>query len=255
MVALLTLTPHVDCLIWAEGIRHHSIENREVGDHFAMNRGQQPQDDFGEIDEIGEYDDNSAPTEPMMPVILSPLSSTIPMTPGASTKTNGMIPTPQPQERPFPQQDHLPFHLRPEAPVYPYLPPAPPLSGKSRPPGGAVPVRPGNAVGPAHSDRASRVQPQRSSFPLLVGFFLVIVQLLLLVRFVLKFVGVPADTLWVSTIYTISGVFVLPLRLLFELVVLPIHPDVELYTLLAILVYGLLSRILVRFLKALLHSR
>ena len=131
--------------------------------------------------------------------------------------------------------------------------PAPPLKG--RPPGGAVPVRPGNAVGPARSGRASRVQPRRSSFPALVGFFLVIVQLLLLVRFVLKFVGAPADTLWVSTIYTISGVFVLPLRLLFELVVLPIHPDVELYTLLAILVYGLLSRILVRFLKALLHSR
>lgn len=217
-----------------------------------MNRRQQPQDDFGELD---KYDDHSAPTEPMMPVILSPLSSTVPMIPGASPNTDGMIPTPQPHERPFPQQDDLSFHQRPGVPVYPYLPPAPPVSGNGRPAGGAVPVRPVSSGAPTRSDRGNRVQPRRSAFPLLVGFFFVIVQLLLLVRFVLKFVGIPGNTLWVSAIYTISSVFILPFRLLFERIVLPIHLDVEFYTLLAILLYGLLSRILVRFLKALLHSR
>jgi hypothetical protein len=53
----------------------------------------------------------------------------------------------------------------------------------------------------------------------------------------------------------ICGVFVLPFRLLLQNIAVPISTAFEIYTLLAILGYGLLSRLLVRFLRALLGSR
>jgi len=57
----------------------------------------------------------------------------------------------------------------------------------------------------------------------------------------------------VGTIYTFSSIFVLPFRLILQSFAPALPSSIELYTLLAILIYGLLSRILVRFLKALLH--
>ena len=91
--------------------------------------------------------------------------------------------------------------------------------------------------------------------PILVGMFFVAVQLLLLVRFVLKLFVISEDTTCVAIIYTISSLFVLPFSLLSQNVALPIPTSIELFTLLAILIYGLLSRILVHLLKAVLHSR
>ena len=86
-----------------------------------------------------------------------------------------------------------------------------------------------------------------------------LVQLLLLVRVVLQFLGQPGNIWWVGLIYNVSSVCVLPLRLLLDNVNVPLIAGTELYNylliLLAILLYGLISRILVRFLKALLHSR
>jgi hypothetical protein len=100
---------------------------------------------------------------------------------------------------------------------------------------------------------------RRSSFPALVGLLFVLVQLLLLVRVVLLLLGQPSSISWVGLIYSISSVFVLPFRLLLQNVNIPLIAGTELYNyllvLLAILLYGLISRILVRFLKALLHSR
>ena len=95
----------------------------------------------------------------------------------------------------------------------------------------------------------------RSSLPLFVEMFLVVVQLLLLVRFVLKLIGLNGGTPWVGVVYALSGVFVLPFRLLLQNIAVPIPTAFEIYTLLAILMYGLLSRLLARFLKALLRSR
>ncbi len=110
---------------------------------------------------------------------------------------------------------------------------------------------------PVGSDRGNATAPtsraRRSSLPLLVGIFFVLVQLLLLTRFVLVLLAFPASTTWVGTIYTFSSIFVLPFRLLLQSFAPALPSSVELYTLLAILIYGLLSRILVRFLKALLR--
>ena len=186
-------------------------------------------------------DEHDAPTEPLMPVILTPAAATI---------ADEMIPTPMPHERPFPvQQAAPPFFpyasARPSPAVYPVLPPAPVnIRGSGRPPGGSK-----------RTVQAIPAQVKHSSLPLFVGIFFVGVQLLLLVRFMLKLIALDGSTAWVGIVYAISGVFVLPFRLLLQNIGLPIPVAFEIYTLLAILMYGLLSRILVRFLKALLNSR
>jgi hypothetical protein len=83
------------------------------------------------------------------------------------------------------------------------------------------------------------------------------VQLLLMVRFVLKLISWPASTSWVRTVYGVSDIFAWPFQLLWKNLTLPIPipAALELYTLLAIVAYWLLSRILVHLLKAILHSR
>jgi hypothetical protein len=94
--------------------------------------------------------------------------------------------------------------------------------------------------------------------PVIVTIIFVAVQLLLLVRFVLQLFISPGNTLWVNLIYALSSIFILPFRLLLQSIALPIPLGTELLNplaiLLAILIYGLLSRLLVRFLKALLNS-
>jgi hypothetical protein len=114
-----------------------------------------------------------------------------------------------------------------------------------------------NDVDPVTKKR--RTSPRRSVFPAVVGLFFVLIQLLLLVRVALQFLGQSGNLWWVGLIYNISNVFVLPLRLLLQNVNVPVIAGTDLYNyllfLVAILIYGLISRILVRFLKALLHSR
>jgi hypothetical protein len=85
--------------------------------------------------------------------------------------------------------------------------------------------------------------------------FFVAVQFLLLISFVARLFNLASE--WLQVIYAISTLLLLPFRLLFEHVTLPLSSTlgVEMYTLLAILVYGLLSRLLVHLLKLLLHSR
>lgn len=101
----------------------------------------------------------------------------------------------------------------------------------------------------------SQTQPKQSAFPPYVGAFFVGVQLLLLVRFLLRLLAWSGSNVLVGVIYAVSALFVLPFRLLVQITGLPSFNGLEIYTLLAILIYGLLSRILVRFLKALLNSR
>jgi hypothetical protein len=201
----------------------------------------------------GEMDEHNQPTEPMMSILLAPSAATI--ADGLPVNADDDIPMPQPYERPFPYQNiqnaafpHSPYGSSQPA-VYPVLPPLPtPASdtGGNRPPGGVT----------SASDRSIQTTGARfkhKSIPLLVGMFFVVVQLLLLVRFVLKLFALAGSAPWVSLIYGISSIFVLPFRLLLQNI-LPFSNVLELYTLLAILVYGLLSRFLVRFLKALLRS-
>ena len=168
---------------------------------------------------------------------------------------------PAPYERPFPQQD-IPdypqpgtFYRPPEAQVYPVLPPIA-TNGKHRPAGGAAPI---STNGPGLPARFKSAQPHRSTIPLWVGVFLVAVQLLLLVRFVLQLIGYSSSSFWIGLMYSVSSVFVFPFRALLYSLTSSLTIGTDLLDLLAILfailMYGLLSRILVRFLKALLHSR
>jgi len=216
-------------------------------------RRQQP-DNFGEMDE------HDSPTEPMSQVILSPFSSTIPYSNGTNgTAPNGVvIPAPEPYEQPFPQQVNYiqpgTFYRPPEAQVYPVLPPIAAVRN-GRPAGGTAPIQ----DSPGLPTRFKSAQPHRSTIPLWVGVFLVAVQLLLLIRFVLQLISYSTNALWASLIYSVSSVFILPFRALLYSLTSSLSIDMDLLNLLAILfailMYGLLSRILVRFLKALLHSR
>ncbi|MEO8971476.1 MAG: hypothetical protein ABI406_07755 [Ktedonobacteraceae bacterium] len=192
----------------------------------------QPQEDSS----FAEIDEHDQPTEPMMPVVIAPF---------APTQVNGAS---QPA-------------------AYPYLPSAPVKNKKQnghRPAGGAAasspaqnyPASPVSPVYPVLSVRsAKQAQPRQSPIPAFVGLFFVLVQLLLLVRFMLKLLNVSGNAKWLSLVYDVSNLFVFPFRLLFQSTALSLPVSVELYTLLAILVYGLFSRIFVRFLKALLNSR
>lgn len=177
-------------------------------------RRQQPQDNY--FDQIDEHDQ---PTEPMLPVVIAPFTP---------TRANGNA----------------------QPPAYPYLPPAP-VKNTSAPPAGSL-VYPILPTRPTQHPQPKR--PKVSPVPALVGFFFVLVQLLLLVRFLLKLLNVSSNALPVSVIYDVSGLFVFPFRLLLQSIAIALPVSIEVYTLLAILVYGLFSRILVRFLKALFNS-
>lgn len=135
--------------------------------------------------------------------------------------------------------------------MYPVLPPPPVESLNGRPPGGVLP-----GIPPRVPDKAAPRKPHRSSFPVFVGFFFVIVEILLLLRLLFLLSGTSASNVWVGLVNTLSGIFVLPFRLLLENVKIPLLYGSELYNdlliVFALLMYVILSRILVRFLKAVL---
>jgi hypothetical protein len=194
-----------------------------------------------------ELDEHSAPTEPLLPAV----EETVP----TGEVTPPVFPAPLPYEQPFPQQQAqgAPQQQGPYSPpavtVYPVLPPAPTIQQGHRPAGSVVPIQPQN---PGHSARSGQ-----SVVPMLVGVFFVTVQFLLLINFIAGLISLSPYQQWLQRIYEVSSIFLRPFHLLFEHITLPLSPTVrvEVYTLLAILVYGLLSRLLVRLLKVLLRSR
>jgi hypothetical protein len=101
-----------------------------------------------------------------------------------------------------------------------------------------------------------KTQHKHNVLPAFVGVFFVAIQLLLLVRFALRLIEPTARsaTSWIGIIYILSGVWILPFRLLFQHLAFPITGNLEIYTLVAILFYGLLSRVLARFTRAILRS-
>jgi hypothetical protein len=209
---------------------------------------QQPQDN--RFEQMNDYEQ---PTEPMSQVILSPYSSTIPVPESSIDEKD--LPAPRLDERPFPKQRANPvdaFHEPPAPPMYPVLPPVPAQSFKGRPPGGALP-----GIPPRVADKPAPRKPHRSSFPVLVGFFFVIVEILLLLRLLFLLSGTQDNNVWVGLVNTLSGIFVLPFRMLLENVKIPLLYGSELYNdlliVVALLMYVILSRILVRFLKAVLY--
>lgn len=172
-----------------------------------------------------------------------PLQQQIPIVPGV----------PQPQQ-PLQPQFPLPY-VQPPQPIQAYNPYSnnPALAGAAPP---VVPVLPPlpQDVQAQQKGKESKKQP-RLRRPLYVGFFFVAVQFLLLARFVLNLLNLPVDNVWRDIIFTFSDVFLLPFSLLFRQITLPAAVGPELYTLLAVLIYGIVSRILVRLLKTLLRTQ
>ncbi len=219
-----------------------------------MMYGSQPQDEY-----YHGSDEHNAPTEPLKlfhpPVDSAGVAGEMWMEVGP----NGALPAPTPVEHPFPRLNIVPtspYYQSPAAPVYPVLPPVPASHKRKKgqlPPEGAYPIYPFYPPQPVQP-AAPRIQHRRhSAIPSLVGLFLVAVQFLLLLRFMLKLINIQGNADWVAIVYTISSIFVLPIRLIFQHITLPFPLPLELYTLIAVFAYGLLSRFLVRILKAILY--
>ncbi len=90
---------------------------------------------------------------------------------------------------------------------------------------------------------------RRSPVPALIGLFFTFVQLMLVARIVLKIVNPPQTTGWIDIIYTLSSLFLLPALALLQQIKLPFTVGIELYTIPAILLYAVFSRILVKILR------
>lgn len=203
-----------------------------------------------------ELDIHDEPTEPSIPAVILPPSS--PSLDWNATPANGaMFPVAQ---SPQSTLSNAPIAQTPMPspwlmPVYPMLPTTatPSVSTPNQQNMGGqrlpYPVRP-----PNNSSR--NIQRKHNILPDLVGMFFVAVQILLLVRFALRLITptITSGTPWIGIIYTASGIFVLPFRLLFQHIAFPVPGSLEIYSLVAILCYGLLSRVLARFTKALLRS-
>ncbi len=201
-------------------------------------------------DNLDNADNRDSPTEPMIPIILAPRSPAPPLTDSAC---NGVA-----AETTLPLRTSNPISPLPETPLnYAVIPPSPQanhngalhrmLSGSTDVPALAAP--PAELVTP--------VLPRRSPVPSVVGVGFLAVQVILLVRVLLLLFNVKNSTPWVEVFYTASGLFALPFRLLLEHIqpLARFGTDVTGYVapLVAILIYGLIARILVRFLKALLN--
>lgn len=191
--------------------------------------------------------DYNEPTEPvesiMLPPYANPTYGAAGLSPDALT-----IPAPQPDARPVPQ-DGLPAYPYPyyQPPAYPVLPEAPLRRYRGSPPGGAM----------RYSQPLRR--RHRSIIPGLVGLFLLLVQLALLARVACILFSVQNTTPWLTLLFAASDLFVQPVRLLATNINLSFLAGMpQLLTILellvAVLAYGILSRLLVRLLKVLLNS-
>lgn len=175
-----------------------------------------------------KIDEHDQPTEPVPPDVFP--GPTFPI--GASTPPNyDTIPAP-----------HAIRHTFYPLPPYPAANAAPVWSGQQR-------------RTPAHMGWARRINtfPLRL-LPLEVGLCFVCIQLLLLVRFVCKVWNLAPDGGWVEAVYKSSDILLLP----FQILLPPLHQGllmrIEPYTLLAIVLYGFCSRILVHVLKVITYA-
>jgi hypothetical protein len=185
-----------------------------------------------------KVDEHDEPTEPL------PLVDTVPIVPPQQGLT---LPAPPPATPVAPNQPGQAIPAQQPSPPqpYPYVPP-PPATQQGPAQENGEKIKSGGAGKP--------IRDRRSFKPLLPGFFFITVQILLLLRFFLKITGLMADQWWVGVVMGVSEVFVSPFRALLLQVSLQLPAQVEVYTLLAVLVYGLISRLLVRLLKIILRS-
>jgi hypothetical protein len=163
-----------------------------------------------------------------------------------------VIPVPKLDERPFPKSGVAFSQPQAAPPAYPFLPSAPPQSVNGRIPGGAGPY-----AYPGRPQVYVQRKHRRSLFPVFVRLFFLVVEVLLLIRLLSIIFGIFTNTVWIAAVYTLSSFFLLPFQMLLENVKIPFLNGTALYfdllLVCAIFVYGLISRILVRFLKAFLN--
>ncbi|GAC1358557.1 MAG: hypothetical protein PVS3B1_02210 [Ktedonobacteraceae bacterium] len=194
-----------------------------------------------------EIDDHDLPTEPVPRMAQAPEMDTLPVTPQQPITLGPFDQSPSyPAPPNAPKFDVYPYHQSPATPQpYPLKPqPAVPVAPAKNP---ALPAR-----------QTQRDNPFYLGFiPLCIGLFFVCLQILLLTRFVLRLLGIVEGVSWVNTVYALCDIILLPFQTLLPPLQLPaiISTRVELYTLLAVLVYGMLSRLIVRLLKIFLGIR
>ncbi len=209
------------------------------------------QSDANATTQIDEHDE---PTEPIRSIDVAAFVPTLPN--DASSLDEETVPSPKSATQPFPHQYVQPPlvvqsgpQYAPASPsAYPHLPPR--LEGPhgNRPAGGVASIQAETMHEPTRTQKVRMI-------PIVVGMCFVAVQVLLLLRFVLKLLAFSSDISWVAAVYEVSNLFVLPFRILFLQLAIPLLITAELYTLLAILVYGFVSRIVVHILKAFLKTR
>ncbi len=187
-----------------------------------------------------EVDEHNQPTEPF----------DFGVSPYARTVTEERLPPETPpiaMVRPLPQQPGT--AQPPLIGAYPFLPPAPVPQNNKVPAGSMTPSQAQDIGASVMFGR--RV---RKVFPPVVGLCFVAVQLLLLVSFGLKVVGQWDSTVWANVLYIISDILIWPVKTLVHQLPLPIAIPGQIVMLLAILLYGMISRIIVRCLKFLLRA-
>jgi hypothetical protein len=179
-----------------------------------------------------QVDEHNMPTEPL---------PTIPTL---------LFPTPDPEQPPH---------------AYPYI--QVPTSGMDR--YSSYPVLPGTPARASYGgwptnaawhsvNTKKQITRRRRFLPACVGLFFLCVQLLLIVRLGVRFLDLSPDITWAAVVTDVSEIFVLPFWLLWREIplastLLPVN--MEVYTLVAILAYSVLSRLLVGILKVILKSR
>lgn len=140
----------------------------------------------------------------------------------------------------------------PGVPIYPVLPPAPVFKESGRPPGNAR-----RAISTDASQGKAQRQLGRRCALALLGWLFVATQFLLLVRFFLLYITLPwpGASAEVGIIVALSNACMLPFQLLIQRVSLQTTIDPALYLLAAILMYGLLGRIVMPILRRVLRMR
>lgn len=171
--------------------------------------------------------DYNQPTEPLEHLVLPPPEQTVPL--GGWYSGGQSMPSPQAEMYPYPQgyAPNSPYEQYPRGSSLRYQP----LTIRKR---------------------------HRSPVPGLVGLCLMLVQLILLVRVICVLFDVVATTLWLHLLFVAGDVLVEPLRwLAANIDIAPLAGTqllIYLEYLLAILAYGIFSRLLVGLLNALFRN-
>lgn len=192
-----------------------------------------------------EIDEHDLPTEPLPRLVLAPFAT---HQPGDSlispSQLSGGAPILPPMHNRW--VAFLPAGPgRPKFEAYPTIPysPVPPITDEK----------------PFSQEQVSWQSPVFTTFllrriPFGVGMCFVGVQMLLLVRFIFKICQLAAALSWVNVVYLISDSILAPFHALLPPLTAAIFIRIEPYTLLALVCYGLCSRVIVHLLKLIFNT-